>query len=138
MRRIENKRDLHDEIRRLEALKKEQEIKLRADVKQLGEVLEPANLASEAISAFIKGAGKKNTVNSAVDAGIEFLTDRVIFRKSGALTRMIGGMILKNLGKSFTQHKKFVWSDFFEKFMNDLSKDDKEKGDEQEEENMED
>ncbi len=126
---IENSKDLKKEIARLRALKAYQEDKIKLNVKHLKSSFAPANLVSEAASAVLEGARKPRTIESTLvtglNWGLNFLTDKVIFRKRGFLTRTIGGMILRTVAKKYLKKTNVSWSPLLNNVKNQIFSDKK-------------
>ncbi|MBC8046865.1 MAG: hypothetical protein H7Y00_08725 [Fimbriimonadaceae bacterium] len=127
MNTIKNIQDLHTEIHRLRQLKEEQEKTLRSDIMRLQEALEPANLMSQAATAIFKGSLKPNVIKSGLDLGLEFIIEKILFRKSGAITKFIAGIIIRNLAKFFSKENKIEWPAFIKGIADDFMKEDETK-----------
>lgn len=101
---------LHGEIARLSALAKDQEQRIKEDVKQIREELRPENLAVSALSAITGIRLNRNEfLKKGFSVGIGLLLQRFVFKTESKLEQKVYHWLdfafdrLKNLVNKFTK-----------------------------------
>jgi len=98
MTNIESVADLRKEVKRLTILKAEQEELISNDIRIINESLKPVSLLlNSASSLFGTSSEGSPLLKKGVNIGIGFILDKLLMRKSSAITKFIVSFILKNI-----------------------------------------
>lgn len=116
MNRIENLTDLRLEIKRLNVVKASREQAITNDIRHFEDSLKPANL----MAGFVKGfyeTDKTNLVMGGVNAGVNLIIDKLLFRKSNFIVRGIMSVIGKNIAGNLVKNNSNVIMDKVKDFI---------------------
>lgn len=93
--------ELRAEIRRLRTLQHQQEGIIDQDVYEITESLKPENIISGVFSSFMKSKGPKEAIlHGGVNSTVDFLIDKVLFRKSSFILRWAASAVAKKFSNN--------------------------------------